>query len=433
MGARTKNGPGAVVAARDPFTGGVAPMTHASYGANSRRPVLSGTRRIPGLYERTLADGQTVYDVALRLGGKVRRHRLEAQTKTDAITEIRALQTDYARGEAHRSPAAGVTLNELARDWLAHLDARVGHSDPRRRYSARTVTLYRQRLNKHLLPEVGHRVASDLTVADVRKLIDRLQVKKTKGKQTLSASSITSTINILSGLLRFGIKAGAVDRNPVRDLDRDDRPGVARATEPRYLDTGEVERLLGELSDLFRPIAATCAYAGLRVSEAIGLRWRDLDLKAGTLTVSGQLGSDGERVATKSTASAATVPILPTLNLELVAHRSRQAGRNLRLVHRDALVFVTGTGKPQQRRNVLRAVHLAGDTAGLNGDGRQPVGLHDLRHSFVAIALAAGLTLPEAAALARHASPRVTAAVYAGLTDAARSELATKLATAFGG
>ena len=63
-------------------------MTHASYGAQSRRPVYSGNRRVPGLYERTLADGSTVYEEALRLGGKVRRHRLEATTKTDAIAEL---------------------------------------------------------------------------------------------------------------------------------------------------------------------------------------------------------------------------------------------------------------------------------------------------------------------------------------------------------
>jgi hypothetical protein len=61
----------------------------------------------------------------------------------------------------------------------------------------------------------------------------------------------------------------------------------------------------------------------------------------------------------------------------------------------------------------------AGDAAGLNGEAPERVGVHDLRHSFVAVALAAGLTLPEAAALARHANPRVTATVYAGLTDTA--------------
>jgi hypothetical protein len=44
-----------------------------------------------------------------------------------------------------------------------------------------------------------------------------------------------------------------------------------------------------------------------------------------------------------------------------------------------------------------------------------------------------GAALPEAAALARHANPRVTATVYAGLTDAARAGLGEKLAAAFGG
>ena len=85
-------------------------------------------------------------------------------------------------------------------------------------------------------------------------------------------------------------------------------------------------------------------------------------------------------------------------------------GQALARVQPDALVFTTLRDKPQSRRNVLRAVHAAGDAAGLNGKGRERVGVHDLRHSFVAVALAAGLTLPEAAALARHANPRVTAA-----------------------
>jgi integrase len=96
-------------------------------------------------------------------------------------------------------------------------------------------------------------------------------------------------------------------------------------------------------------------------------------------------------------------------------------------------MFTTLRGRPQSRRNALRAVHAAGDAAGLNGDGRQAVGLHDLRHSFVAILLASGASLPEAAALARHANPRVTAAVYAGLTEQSREQLAGKLYEAFGG
>jgi len=55
---------------------------------------------------------------------------------------------------------------------------------------------------------------------------------------------------------------------------------------------------------------------------------------------------------------------------------------------------------------------------------------HDLRHSFVALALASGASLPEAAVLARHANAKVTATVYAGLADDGREKAASKLAEA---
>ena len=121
-------------------------MTRSSfYGARSRRPVYLGSHRVAGLYERTNADGTTVYEVAQRLAGKVRRQTLTARTKTDAINEQRALQVDYYRGELQRSPAATPTVAELCHDWLTHLDTKIGHRDPRHRRSARTVVGYRQR------------------------------------------------------------------------------------------------------------------------------------------------------------------------------------------------------------------------------------------------------------------------------------------------
>lgn len=398
-------------------------MRESVYGAGSRRAVFTGNRRVTGLYERTLADGSSVFEARLRLGGQVRRHRLVARTKTDAIAELRDLQTDYARGEQNRSPAAAVTVAELAADWLVHLEARVGHRDAKRRYSARTVALYRQRLAQHIIPALGSLPVAEVRLAHVRRLVDQL------GGAGLAPSTVTSIVGILSGLMRFGIKGGHLERNVVRDLDRDDRPGTKRLSEPRYLAPDELERLLDKLTDTYRPAVFICVYAGLRISEALGLRWRDLDLEAGTLTVSGQLGLDGQRVPVKTAASAATVDLLPVLLRELREHRSRVAGQEPRRLPPEALVFTTLHGKPQSRRNALRAVHKAGDAAGLNGDGREPVGLHDLRHSFAAAALER-LSLPEASYLLRHASTRITAQVYAGLTDEAKRKAARKLAEA---
>jgi integrase len=56
-------------------------------------------------------------------------------------------------------------------------------------------------------------------------------------------------------------------------------------------------------------------FGALRISEALGLTWRDVDFNGKMLTISGQLGAEDVRVPVKSTASAATVPLLPALAL----------------------------------------------------------------------------------------------------------------------
>jgi integrase len=409
---------------------GGSPLAAGAHGASTRRPVYSGNRRVPGLYERTLADGSTVYDVAFWRNGGVVRHRLEARTKTDAIAELRTLRVDYERGELHRSTQLSPTLFELADDYVAHLRDRIGDPSPKQRRSPRTVADARYKLDRYILPVLGNVRAAELTVSDVLRLLDSLAAYRSsrRPKQTrLSPNTRTGILSTLSGLVRYGAKRGLIERNIVRDVDRDDRPGTRRLSEPRYLDEEELGRLLDKLGETFRPIAAVYVYTGLRASEALGLRWRDLDLTASTLQVEHQLGKDGKLHPLKTDASRVPLRILPALHRELTAHRQRQAQRNIALVQPDALVFTTASGRPQSARNVLRAVHRAGDRAGLN-DSRERVGLHDLRHTLIGLAFEHGLTLPEASVLARHANPRVTAQVYAGLPEKTRERVAAKLA-----
>jgi integrase len=348
---------------------------------------------------------------------------LDANTKTDAIHEPDALRVDRQRGET-RHDKLTPTVDEVADDLVAHMRSRVGIADSRRRYAQGTVDLYEQRLRGHVAPVLGTRRVGEVTADDLRGLIDTLTTKQ------LAPGTVTSIVNIVSRLFGYAKKRKLVPHNPVRDLDRDDRPGAHRQSEPRYLTADELEALLAKMGDTMRPAAAACTYAGLRISETLGLRWRDVDIKAGTITIAGQLGRDGKTwvPVPKTAASAATVPLLPVLQRELAEHRVRQAGLNLQWVSADGLVFTTVRGKTQPRRNILRALHAAGDSLGLNGDGAKPVGLHDLRHSFVAVAFEQGLSAPEVAMLARRANAKVTLAVYAGITGDGREKAFAKLA-----
>jgi integrase len=395
-----------------------------SHGSQSRRPVFSGNRRVSGLYERRLADGTVVYDTRVRRGGKQERIVLDAKNKTAAIEELRALRVDDRRGDPVRTSSLIPTVSEVADEWLAALELRTKHRDPAMRRSPRTLALYRDRTKSKVLPTLGRIAIDEVTVADLRRLVEKLGAKH-------APSTVTQVISMLSSLMRFALRAGYVSHNVVRDLDRDDRPGVARQSEPRYLSSDEIVLVLSKMSDTFRPVASTCAYAGLRISEALGLTWSDIDFDAKSINVAKQLDPDGTiRNATKTKSSTALVPLLPALERELRAHRSRQAEIDLRLVRASSLVFTTARGKPQSRRNALRALHNAGEAVGLHGENLEPVGLHDLRHSLVANALDSNVTLAEAAVLARHANAKVTSQIYAGVSETAKAQIATKLTAA---
>ena len=385
-------------------------MSEAVYGRETRRQVVYRGERVAGLYERFTSDGRTVYELQRKVAGRSVRRALTATTATDAIREARSVVAKIDAGGrlVGNRDASLAELRDQFEEWGRSRSSTLAES---------TLDLYLHRLDAHVLPELGRSTkAAALTAAHIRAMIERLQSRGVTG------SSARGCVIALSRLLRFAVRRGVIERNPARDLEPGDRPSARRRSEPRYVDAGQIGALLRELGDEFRPIAATMAYGALRVSEALALHWRDVDLEAGMLSVPG----------TKSEASADTVPIIPALAAELKAHRTREAARGFQRVKPDALVFQTRTGQAQHRKNVLRAIYASGDDAGLNGEGVQPVGCHDLRHSCAGLLLAAGTPLPKVAAVLRHADTRTTAEVYAGLVESARAELTSDLEAAFG-
>jgi hypothetical protein len=235
----------------------------SSHGAATRTPVVHGGRRIRGLHQRTLQDGSVAYEARLRIDGKDRRVVLEAQTTFDAVREYEGLRVDRDRGEVCENPLINPTLEEVADEWLAHMQARVGIADDNRRYAQSTVDACRGTMRTDVVPFFGSKRIRDLTASDLRRLIGHLEAKG------LAPLTIKTRMRNLSALLSFAVKNGYIDHNPYRELGREDKPGSKRASEPRYLTGDEIVTLLEALPDGYRPICATLAYAGLRISEAL--------------------------------------------------------------------------------------------------------------------------------------------------------------------
>jgi integrase len=131
--------------------------------------------------------------------------------------------------------------------------------------------------------------AASVTPLDVERLRDSLTA------DGYAANSVRHTLRSLSRLYTWARRVGAVDcGNPVSGIER---PAAVATID--YLDSGEVARLLAQALDVAgaalsaaAPSAeavycmiAVAVYGGLRKGELFGLRWRDLDLDAGRLTV----------------------------------------------------------------------------------------------------------------------------------------------------
>jgi integrase len=79
---------------------------------------------------------------------------------------------------------------------------------------------------------------------------------------------------------------------------------------------------LWERTPGYAPLVVLLAYTGMRIREALGLRWQDVDLDAATIRLRSQLTKDCKRrVPLKTEAGLRDLPILPALRRRLIEHR----------------------------------------------------------------------------------------------------------------
>jgi integrase len=176
----------------------------------------------------------------------------------------------------------------------------------------------------------------------------------------------------------------------------------------------EIGRLIESTAPKYRPLVATLTFAGLRISEALGLRWADVDLDGGQLHVRGQLDHKRrDRAETKTSNSNRSVVLMPALGRMLAEHRLPSGFSS-----ESDPVFATVAGKPLNRDNVrTRILGPALKRAGLDRNDLPKLRTHDLRHCFASLLIAGGASVVFVSSQLGHGSPAVTLAIYSHLVD----------------
>jgi len=325
------------------------------------------------------AKGDTLADAkAERAEVVARLHRGERVERTKR-TLTDAAQAWLERGRGQRGPWDPVTRERYERAVRRHV---LGSADPQRR-------------------PLGEVKLRDLTPDHVAEWSQR-------NEQTLARDTAQLALIALNQIFRFAVRRGWMGANPVACLEPGEKP-QGRAGEVRILDERDLGRLVAHAGP-YRVLFAFLPYCGLRIGEALGLRWCDVNLDAGLLHVRQQLSRRRVPKQLKTPSAQREVVLAPALVTLLRAHW-------LAAPHKAPadLVFCTALGRGLDYRDVGEGFRAAVKAAGLTGPGR--LSLHSLRHTFASLLIAKGLDVVFVSRQLGHASPATTLGVYAHLFD----------------
>lgn len=181
----------------------------------------------------------------------------------------------------------------------------------------------------------------------------------------------------------------------------------------------------------YRVLFAFLLTTGARPSEAFGLKWSDIDMEKGIVSIQRALqwhskagGGGWYYSETKTKASRRTVPLPTSMVEQLRAHRASQAEALLKLGIRTDIVFATSEGTPILRRNLVRR-HFK--PALLAAKLPPELSLYSLRHSCATLLLQAGTHPKIVAERLGHSSTTLTMDVYSHVAPGMQEDATAQL------
>jgi integrase len=345
-------------------------------------------------------------------------------TEAEAKRALKAFSKEIDEGRF--ADDKGLTFRSLLELFLAEV---------RRSSAPTTAELYERMLRSHAEHILGPMRVRAIQTAHIRRVLDtaRNVSRTTKRGQRLSGRSIGNVRSYLHAALAYAMKEDYVPRNVVDQV----RPPRHDHVERIDVDFDLANRILvaARSSDELRYIVAVALGSGLRRGELCALRWSDVDLENGWLTVrraAKNIGRRGERTViigdTKTRSSLRTVVLLECARTALSDLRQAQKERDLAagLGRRGDGVAVfdmlgmaqsqygAWTAKERKRRSLLDPNELSRLFTRFVRDAKLPEGLrfHDLRHGFACLLFAAGCDLKTVSVWLGHSSVSVTAGVY---------------------
>lgn len=376
--------------------------------------------------KRTLPSGLVRWQASYTDGGGRRRAKL-FNRKSDGEAWLVETRHDLARG-LHTAGSMSPTVKEAASLWIKRCNEKgLEHS---------TVKGYEEHADLHIVPFIGAKKLSEITVPAVNIFADQL---RDAGR---SADMIARVIQSLGAIFREARRRGLSNTAPTVGLDLDlpdrDDPRPIIPTKP------ELQAIIAGAAGRWRPVILVAIFCGLRASELRGLRWADIDFEAKQLRLTQRADASHKIGKLKSKAAYRSIPCPPIVinalrEWKLICPKrdtgkKDASGAPMKVLD---LAFPNGLGKVESHSNLVeRGLHPLLVSVGLTeqapvlDDAGKPVinnagdpitrempryGMHSLRHACASLWIEGGYNPKQIQKLMGHSSIKVTFDVYGHL------------------
>lgn len=351
------------------------------------------------------ADGIWQFSIGLGSDASGKRERKYLYASTRAAL-LRKITDEMAKGGGSIRPRAKGTLGEWVERWL--------RDDVQPNRSSNTYAQYETMWRVHAAPILANASLEKFDVAHVERLYAKLR------EQGIGSATVQRVGVVLSRAVEVAIRRQSYFRpNPFRLVDKPRH----RHKETRPLTVSEAQRFLeGAQGTRYEALWTLLLTAGLRLGEALGLEWKDVDFDRRKLAVrQGVVEVNGyAKTGPLKTKSSRRQVELGATAVKALKRRRATARKEH---HRSSFVFTTRTGGHPRRAN-LRQRYLQPilDAAEIEG-----VTINALRHSMTSLALAEGVPAKTVAARLGHSTTRLTLDRYGHLMSGADREAANVL------
>ena len=387
-------------------------MTEKIYNPRKQTTLIKGEQKRPnGTYAFRWTDST------------VRRQAVYAETLSDLRAKEALIQQDIR--DQIRPEARNITLNDMFDLW----------KQLKRGLKDNTFQNYVYMYTQYVAPRFGQKRISSLVKSDVKRFYNTLV-----DERGLSIATVDVIHTVLHQILDMAVEDAYIRRNPSDNVLKELKKELAlRRGKRRALTQAEQDVFLRYLkeSEQYRhwyPVFAVLIGTGLRVGEAVGLRWCDIDLEQGIIDVNHTLVYYRHEVngcycnvhTPKTVNGIRQVPMLNFVKEAFIEERDRQRTEGIQCAatvdgYTD-FIFLNRNGQPQHQGTLNKALRRITRDCNQEQMARSKKLLlphfscHSLRHTFTTRMCEAGVNIKVIQDTLGHADVSTTLNIYADAT-----------------